>query len=154
MQTIWKFLLRTVTTLAVVGLLALVCLTLWPQTRADILQPQPEQWWRLKPAPLGIEDQGPWPQTDASRQPLSQDDLPCYYIRDVRSGWVRYYQNRRWPDERRPLRLFLDMAERTTAEACAETSTGTSLACPPGHVLATVTDDHHPRCLPLDPQQK
>ena len=110
--------------------------------------PQPGEWWAVRPDPGSawrVGPQGPWASTAASSRLLVLD-LVCLYVREVKNGWVRYYQNRMWPDERAPLRLFLTWAHRSSAEACAETRAGTSLRCPPGEDLVTVDDAQQPVC--------
>lgn len=60
------------------------------------------EMWQLKPS-----EGDPWPQTDV---------IPPVRILDVLQGWVRYYQNNIFPDQRMPLRMFISNFGKVNGE--------------------------------------
>lgn len=58
--------------------------------KTPIKLPIPGETW-------GLRDESPWPKSGYTA-----------IILDVKEGWVRYEMNPLFPDERKPLKSFLD----------------------------------------------
>jgi hypothetical protein len=116
--------------------------------------PHPGEWWRsgLTPDPEDVAPApvpGPWPLDTHLRpqQGRRVEAMPlCFYVRDVKDGWVRYLQSQSYPDERGTVRDFTRYKRLVSANECVGSQAADFLHCPDGSVLRGVGDDHQPQC--------